>query len=113
MGVESEGGCRSDRRERRTSELKGKRGEKGDIIAERSYRVDKRGVRAVGQARGVSEADETMCIMYVHERAAPGFVAKGLARTLSVSCWLHRTTPWPIVRTSQNAKCIKVAPTEV
>jgi len=33
MGAESEGGCRSDRRERRTSELKGKRGEKGDIIA--------------------------------------------------------------------------------
>ena len=40
-------------------------------------------MRAVGRAIGVSEADATMCIMYVHERAAPGFVAKGLARTLS------------------------------
>jgi len=33
MGVELEGGCQSDWRERRMSELRGKRGEKGDIIA--------------------------------------------------------------------------------
>jgi len=57
-----------------------------------------------------------MYIMYIHGRFAPGFVvrsSKGLARTLSDKPLVPNDALTHIVRTSQNAEGIKVAPTEV